>query len=82
MRAGTYELLARVDIPQNVILNEYIDLAKAFFDDSQPGFINGVLDGVMRDSRSLGTGRWYMRRALGPVVAAPALRPKFWSSSI
>lgn len=44
LRAGTYELIARPDVPTSVIINEYVDVAKAFFDDSKPGFINGVLD--------------------------------------
>lgn len=44
LRAGTYELIARPDVPTSVVINEYVDVAKAFFDDSKPGFINGVLD--------------------------------------
>lgn len=44
LRAGIYELMARPDVPTSVIINEYVDVAKAFFDDSRPGFINGVLD--------------------------------------
>ena len=44
LRAGTYELICRPDVPTSVIINEYVDVAKAFFDDSKPGFINGVLD--------------------------------------
>ncbi|VAV86941.1 Transcription termination protein NusB [hydrothermal vent metagenome] len=44
LRAGTYELIARPDVPTSVIINEYVDVAKAFFDDSKPGFVNGVLD--------------------------------------
>ena len=52
LRAGTYELLARPDIPTKVIINEYVDLAKAFFEDSKPGFVNGVLDKLARITRS------------------------------
>lgn len=44
LRAGTYELLARPDVPHSVVINEYVEVAKAFFEDSKPGFINGVLD--------------------------------------
>ncbi len=44
LRAGTYELIGRPDVPTSVVINEYVDVAKAFFDDSKPGFINGVLD--------------------------------------
>lgn len=48
LRAGTYELMARPDVPTSVVINEYVDVAKAFFDDSKPGFINGVLDGLAK----------------------------------
>lgn len=44
LRAGVYELIGRPDVPTSVVINEYVDVAKAFFDDSKPGFINGVLD--------------------------------------
>ncbi|PCI50494.1 MAG: transcription antitermination factor NusB [Alphaproteobacteria bacterium] len=48
LRVGTYELMARPDVPTSVIINEYVDVAKAFFDDKKPGFINGVLDRLAR----------------------------------
>ena len=53
MRAGTFELLACDDIPPRVILNEYIEIAHAFFSGDEPGFINGVLDQIARRSRDL-----------------------------
>ena len=51
LRAGAYELVARPDIPTSVIINEYVDVAKAFFDDSTPGFINGVLDQIAKQNQ-------------------------------
>ncbi len=42
LRVGTYELLARADVPARVVLNEYIDLAHAFFGGKEPGLVNGV----------------------------------------
>ena len=48
LRAGTYELMARADITIAVIISEYVDVAKAFFDDREAKFVNGVLDGVAR----------------------------------
>lgn len=44
LRAGTYELLAMGETPARVVINEYVNVAKAFYDDAQPGLINGVLD--------------------------------------
>ncbi|MCF6214804.1 MAG: transcription antitermination factor NusB [Emcibacter sp.] len=52
LRAGTYELMGRPDIPTSVVINEYVDVAKAFFDDSKPGFINGVLDKLAKTIRA------------------------------
>lgn len=43
LRAGTYELMVRLDIPARVVINEYVEVGHAFFDGPQPGFINGVL---------------------------------------
>jgi transcription antitermination protein NusB len=51
LRAGTYELLARSDVPAPVAINEYVEVAKAFFDDGQAKFVNGILDAVARDAR-------------------------------
>jgi N utilization substance protein B len=44
LRAGAYELMARLEIPARVVLNEYVDLAHAFFAGKEPGLVNGVLD--------------------------------------
>lgn len=52
LRAGTYELLARADVPAAVVINEYVEVAKAFFDDGQAKFVNGILDAVARDARA------------------------------
>jgi N utilization substance protein B len=51
LRAGTYELLARADVPVAVAISEYVDVAKAFFDDGQAKFVNGILDAVAKDAR-------------------------------
>ena len=52
LRAGTYELLARADVPVAVAISEYVDVAKAFFDDGQAKFVNGILDAVAKDARA------------------------------
>lgn len=51
LRAGSYELLARADIAKGTAINEYVDVAKAFFDDREAKFVNGVLDAVAKDAR-------------------------------
>ncbi len=52
LRAGTYELIARADVPTAVAITEYVEVAKAFFDDGQAKFVNGILDAVARDVRA------------------------------
>ncbi|MEE8371442.1 MAG: transcription antitermination factor NusB [Sphingomonadales bacterium] len=52
LTAGTYELVARPDIPTAVVINEYLDIAHAFLDSKEVGFINGVLDRLAREVRS------------------------------
>ncbi len=52
LRAGAYELIARVDVPARVVIDEYVELANAFFEGPEPGFVNAVLDGLGRRYRS------------------------------
>ena len=52
IRVGVYEIIARVDVPTSVIINEYIDATKAFFDDGTPSFVNGILDKIAKEKRS------------------------------
>ncbi|MFA7588172.1 MAG: transcription antitermination factor NusB, partial [Novosphingobium sp.] len=48
LRAGTYELMARPDVPVGTAISEYVDVAHAFFDKRETKFVNGVLDGVAK----------------------------------
>lgn len=52
LRAGTYELLARREIPVGSIINEYLDVAGAFYDKREKGFVNGILDSVAKTARA------------------------------
>jgi len=52
LRAGTYELMARPDVPVASAIDEYVDVAKAFFDDREAKFVNGLLDAIAKDVRS------------------------------
>ena len=52
LRAGTYELLARADVPAAAAISEYVDVAKAFFDDREAKFVNGILDALGKDARA------------------------------
>jgi N utilization substance protein B len=44
LRTATFEMIARSDVPAKVIIDEYVEIARAFFDDGEePSFLNGVL---------------------------------------
>ena len=51
LRAGAYELLARPDVPAATVINEYLDVAHAFYDKREAGFVNGLLDAIAKDVR-------------------------------
>lgn len=48
LRAGCFELMFRHDIPARAAINEYVDVARAFYDSEEPRFVNGVLDKLAR----------------------------------
>ena len=51
LRAGAYELAARADVPTGSVISEYVDVAKAFYDAREAGFVNGLLDSVAKEVR-------------------------------
>jgi N utilization substance protein B len=52
LRAGVFELLERSDVPARVTINEYINIAKAFFEADEPTVVNGVLDRIAHRVRA------------------------------
>jgi transcription antitermination protein NusB len=51
LRCGTYELIARADVPTATVIDEYLDVAHAFFDKKDAKFVNGLLDAVAKEKR-------------------------------
>src|SRR3954447_21566885 len=51
LRAGAYELIARADVPVASIISEYVDVAHAFYDKRESGFVNGLLDAIAKGVR-------------------------------
>ena len=51
LRAGTFELMYREDVPVRVVISEYVETAKAFFSEDEPRLANGVLDTIARKVR-------------------------------
>ena len=48
LRLSIFEIRYDESIPQNVAINEAVELAKAYGDDQAPGFINGILSSVVK----------------------------------
>lgn len=53
LRAGTFELLERRDVPVPVIVTEYVEIAHAFFQDEEPKLVNAVLDRIAKQVRGI-----------------------------
>ena len=51
LRAGSFELIQREDVPTLVVINEWVELAKVFGAQDSYRYINAVLDAVARNSR-------------------------------
>jgi len=52
LRCATFELMRRPEIPREVVINEYLEIAKSFFGAVEAGFVNGVLDAIARDDHA------------------------------
>ena len=52
MRAAAFELIARPDVPARVVIDEYVEIAHAFFAGQEPGFVNAALDRLARIKRA------------------------------
>jgi N utilization substance protein B len=52
LRAGAYELVARPDVPVGTVISEYVDVAHAFYDKRESGFVNGLLDAIAKGART------------------------------
>lgn len=52
LRVGAYELAARPDVPTGSVISEYVDVAKAFYDTRESGFVNGLLDALAKELRA------------------------------
>lgn len=52
LRTSAFEIMKRQDIPAPVIMNEYLDVARAFYDDQEVRLANGVLNTLTKRFRS------------------------------
>ena len=49
LRMGTWELMAQKDVPRAVVIDEAVELAKAYGTEDSSSFVNGVLDRIATD---------------------------------
>lgn len=75
LRAATYEIQSRPDVPALVIINEYMAIATDFFSGKEPGIVNGVLDKIAKHMRAAEFGLTAshaeaVETAAGPVETA------------
>ncbi len=49
LRMGAYELMNHPDVPPKVVINEAVELAKAFGGENSSKFINGVLGTLLKE---------------------------------
>jgi N utilization substance protein B len=52
LRAASFELIDRRDVPARVVIDEYVEIAHAFFSADEPAFINAVLDKLAHRKRA------------------------------
>jgi len=57
LRMGVQELQDKIEIPYRVVINEAVELAKRFGAEESHKYINGILDKVALDLRTLERGQ-------------------------
>ncbi|OIO68282.1 MAG: transcription antitermination factor NusB [Zetaproteobacteria bacterium CG12_big_fil_rev_8_21_14_0_65_55_1124] len=56
LRLAIWEMMNRMEIPYRVIINEALELTKAYADEPGRSFVNGVLDGLSKNLRKQESG--------------------------
>lgn len=52
LRAGVFELIRQPQVPIEVVIDEYLEITKSFFEGPEPGFVNAALDAIAADVRT------------------------------
>lgn len=52
LRAGVFELYRQPNVPLPVVIDEYVEMAHAFYAEKEPAFVNAVLDKLGKILRS------------------------------
>ena len=73
LRIGLYELESENDVPPKVVINEAVELAKAFGGDNSSKFVNGVLGTLLREREAAAKPA---KKSTAKAKAKPAAKPK------
>ena len=52
LRAAAFEFIGRADVPARVVIDEYVEIAHAFFTGDEPNFVNAALDKMAHRKRA------------------------------
>ena len=52
LRAAAFELIGRKDVPAKAVIDEYVEIAHAFFSGDEPSFVNAALDKLAHRKRA------------------------------
>jgi N utilization substance protein B len=52
LRAAAFEFIGRKDVPAKVVIDEYVEIAHAFFNGDEPSFVNAALDKMAHRKRA------------------------------
>jgi N utilization substance protein B len=75
LRIGLYELENEADVPPKVVINEAVELAKAFGGDNSSRFINGVLGTLLRQREGAEEKKPAPKKAAKKPAKAAAKKP-------
>jgi N utilization substance protein B len=76
LRIGLYELQNEADVPPKVVINEAVELAKAFGGDNSSKFVNGVLGTLLRQREEAGAKTPTKKPAPKKAPTSPAAKKK------
>ncbi|HEY5442034.1 MAG TPA: transcription antitermination factor NusB, partial [Candidatus Saccharimonadales bacterium] len=76
LRIGLYELENEADVPPKVVINEAVELAKAFGGDNSSKFVNGVLGTLLRQREEAAAPAPKKPAAKKPAAKKPATKKK------
>ena len=76
LRIGVYELMYEKGVPPKVVINEAVELAKAFGGDNSSKFVNGVLGTILRNKEEQSAKKPAKKTAAKSKKTAAKVKPQ------